>query len=83
MDLGFIFFTNNKNSDTIEPVVSTWTHLCELEVLSLGDATEKEKLVDQYQQENNNQAAVQLLVELIVKYAEEHILRKAGKTGIK
>ena len=43
----------------------------------MGDATEKEKLVDQYQQENNNQAAVQLLVELIVKYAEEHNFDRA------
>ena len=38
----------------------------------MGDATEHEKLVEQYLQENNPEAAVQLLVELIINYAKEH-----------
>ncbi|CAB1055729.1 hypothetical protein D1BOALGB6SA_462 [Olavius sp. associated proteobacterium Delta 1] len=37
----------------------------------MGDITEHEKLIEQYLQDNNNQAAVQLLVELIVKNARE------------
>ena len=43
----------------------------------MGDATEKEKLVDRHIQENNNQAAVPLLAELIVKYAKEHNFDRA------
>lgn len=37
----------------------------------MGDVSEHEKLIEQYQQENNKEAAVQLLVELIVKNARE------------
>ncbi len=37
----------------------------------MGDVTEHEKLIEQYLQENNKEAAVQLLVELIVKSARE------------
>jgi len=37
----------------------------------LGDVTEHEKLIEQYLRENNKKAAVQLLVELIVKNARE------------
>jgi CRP-like cAMP-binding protein len=40
--------------------------------LTLGDATEPEKRVEQYLQENNPDAAVQLLVELILDYAGQH-----------
>jgi len=43
----------------------------------LGDATEHEKLVEQYLQENNIEAAVQLLVKSIVKYAGEHKFDRA------
>ena len=39
--------------------------------------TEKEKMVDKYLQENNNQAAVLLLAELIGKYAKEHNFDRA------
>jgi CRP-like cAMP-binding protein len=37
----------------------------------LGDVIENEKMIEQYLQENNKEAAVQLLVELIVKNARE------------
>jgi CRP-like cAMP-binding protein len=37
----------------------------------LGDVSEHDKLIEQYLQENKNEAAVQLLVELIVNYARE------------
>lgn len=43
----------------------------------MGDATEHEKLVEQYLQENNIEAAVQLLVKLIVKYAGQHNFDRA------
>ena len=39
--------------------------------MTLGDFSEHEKLIEQYLQDHNNQAAVQLLVELIVKHARE------------
>jgi CRP-like cAMP-binding protein len=38
---------------------------------SLGDVTEHEQLIEQYIQEDNKEAAVQLLVELILKSARE------------
>jgi CRP-like cAMP-binding protein len=41
------------------------------EVSNLGDLSEHEDLIEQYLQENNKEAAVQLLVELIVKKARE------------
>jgi len=37
----------------------------------LGDVTEHEKLIEQFLQQNNKEAAIQLLVELIVKNARE------------
>ena len=37
----------------------------------MGDPSEHEKLIEQYLQENNTEAAVQLLVNLIVKHARE------------
>jgi len=41
------------------------------EVSSLSDLSEHENLIEQYLQENNKQAAVQLLVELIIKNARD------------
>ena len=37
----------------------------------MGDVTEHEQLIEQYLQENNKEAAVQLLVELITKNAKD------------
>ena len=43
----------------------------------MGDATGSEKLVEQYLRENNHEAAVQLLVELIINYAAQHHFDRA------
>ena len=43
----------------------------------MGDAIEHEKMVDQYLHESKNDAAVQLLVELIIKHAREHDFDRA------
>jgi CRP-like cAMP-binding protein len=43
----------------------------------LGDPSEHEKLIEQYLQENNTEAAVQLLVTLIVKNAREKKFNRA------
>jgi CRP-like cAMP-binding protein len=45
--------------------------------LILGDAIEPEKKVEQYLQDNNPEAAVQLLVELIINHAREHDFDRA------
>jgi CRP-like cAMP-binding protein len=47
------------------------------EELILGDATEPEKPVEQFIQENNLEAAVQLLVELIIRHAGQHDFDRA------
>ncbi len=43
----------------------------------MGDATEPEKTVEQYLRQNNPEAAVQLLVELIIRHAGQHDFGRA------